>query len=135
MDLLVAASCLIDLEVRTELPGFRQFLDGKSNAFAPSLCAIRPAKAISTSTGPVPQFAAIKSRFNDLFARLTREDDGYVVEIRLHNAATPQPSTRSRATSIESAPEMVADLAATFCMPQIASRSIRMDDIAQDTQH
>ena len=97
MDLLVAESCLIDLEVYTEPAGLRHFLDGKSSRFAPSLCTIRSTKAISMSTGPVPQSAAIESRFTYLFAHITREDDRYVVEVRLHNAATPQPGNSSGA--------------------------------------
>jgi hypothetical protein len=90
MDLLVAESC-------HRPPGMhraswlRHFFDGKSNGFTPSLFVIRPTRAISMRAGPVSESAAIGSRFTDLFSRITQEDDGYVVHIRLHNAATPQP--------------------------------------------
>jgi len=92
------------------------------------------------SIGPVPESAAVKSRFTDLFARITQEDDGYVVQIRLHNAATPQPGNavwgEEIADSIESASEMVADLAAKFYIPQDhITLEIRMDDMAENTRH
>jgi hypothetical protein len=92
------------------------------------------------STGRVPESATVKSRFTDLFARITQEDDGYVVQIRLHNAATPQPgnaaSAEEIADSIESASEMIADLAAKFSIPQDRiTLEIRMDDIAANTRH
>jgi len=35
-------------------------------------------KAISMRAGRVPESAAAKNRFTDLFARITQEDDGYV---------------------------------------------------------
>ena len=106
----------------------------------PSLCAIRPTKAVCMSTGPVPESAGVKSRSTDLFARITQEDDGYVVQIRLHNAATPQPRNavwgEEMADSIESASEMVADLAAKFCIPQDRiTLEIRMDHMAENTWH
>ncbi len=92
------------------------------------------------STSPVPESAAVKSRFTDLFARITQEDDGYVVQIRLHNAATPRPGHavwgEEIADSIESASEMVADVAAKFCIPQgRITLEIRMNDMAENTRH
>jgi hypothetical protein len=63
------------------------------------------------STGPVPEFAAVKSRFSDLFARITQKDHRYVVQIRLHNAATPHAVWGEEITdSIASGSETVADL-------------------------
>jgi hypothetical protein len=91
MDLLVAESCLHRPPGMRRASWLRHCLDGKSNGFTPSLFVIRPTRAISMSAGPVSESAAIGSRFTDLSGRITQEDDGYVVHIRLHNAATPQP--------------------------------------------
>jgi hypothetical protein len=95
---------------------------------------------MSMNIGPVPQSALDESRFTDLFARISEEDDGYVVQIRLHNAATPQPGKtawgEAIADSIESASEMIADLAAKFSIPRDRiTLEIRMDDMAENTRH
>jgi hypothetical protein len=97
-------------------------------------------KAISMRAGRVPESAAAKNRFTDLFARITQEDDGYVVQIRLHNAAAARLGHavwgEEIADSIESASEMVADVAARFCIPQDhITLEIRMNDMAESTRH
>src|SRR5262249_11543756 len=68
------------------------------------------------------------------------EDDGYVVQIRLRNAATPQPGNavwgEEIADSIEAASEMIADPAAKFCIPQDRiTFEIRMKDMVKNTRH
>jgi hypothetical protein len=68
-----------------------------------------------------PKSAAIKGRL----AHITQDDDGYVVEVRLQNAATSQPGNAvwgDESDATESASETVADLAAKFAYHGIASR-------------
>jgi hypothetical protein len=89
------------------------------------------------STRLVPESA---TGFTDLFARITEEDDGYVVQIRLHNGGKRQADDSAWgeevADSIESASAMIANLAARFRIPQDRiAIEIRMDDIAENTRH
>jgi hypothetical protein len=92
------------------------------------------------SIGPVQQSATGRSRFTHLLARITEEDDGYVVQVRLHNDATPPPEDTAWgeeiADSIESASEMIASLAAKFSIPQARiTLEIRMGNVAENTRH
>jgi hypothetical protein len=81
-----------------------------------------------------------KRRFTHLFARITEEDDSYVVRVRLHNPskATPESTAWGEeiAPSIETAAEMITALAKRFSIPQNRiTLEIRMDDIAANTRH
>jgi hypothetical protein len=90
--------------------------------------------------GPVELSATGEGQFTHLFARIIQEDDGYVVQVRLHNEAAPSPEGTAWgeeiADSIESASEMIAGLAARFSIPpDRITLEIRMDDLAQSTRH
>ena len=89
---------------------------------------------------PVLLSATDAGRFTHLFARITQEEDGYVVQVRLHNDATPRSESTAWgeeiADSMEAASEMIASLAASFSIPQDRiTLEIRMDDVAQSTRH
>ena len=88
---------------------------------------------IKTSTTGLP-------RFTHLFARITEEDDSYLVQVRLQNDAKSVSEGAAwgeeTADTIESAAEMIAVLAERFSIPQNRIRlEIRMDDIAENTRH
>jgi hypothetical protein len=92
------------------------------------------------SIGPLQLPATGTAQFTHLFARINEEDDGYVVQVRLHNDAAPSPEGTAWgeevADSIESASEMIAGLAANFSIPQDRiTLEIRMDNVAQNTRH
>jgi len=79
-------------------------------------------------------------RFTHLFARITEEDDSYVVQVKLHNGSMTAPENTAWgeeiAPSMETAAEMIAVLAERFSIPQDRIRlEIRMDDIAANTRH
>jgi hypothetical protein len=79
-------------------------------------------------------------RFTHLFARISEEDDGYIVQVSLRNEAMPVPKHAAWgeeiADSIESAAEMIAILAEWFFIPKDRiTLEIRMDDLAQNTRH
>src|SRR5262245_28984589 len=79
-------------------------------------------------------------RFTHLFARISEEDDCYVVQIRLRNEATPALEDSAWgeeiAESIESAAEMIATLAEWFFIPRDRiTLEIRMDNLAGSTRH
>ena len=73
---------------------------------------INPVRVSATGTG----------RFTHLLARIIEEDDGYVVQVRLYNDASPSAEGTAWgeeiADSVESASEMISDLAARFSIPQ-----------------
>ena len=48
-------------------------------------------KAIFMSIGSALLSETDAGRFTHLFARITEEEDGYVVQVRLHNDARPSP--------------------------------------------
>jgi hypothetical protein len=94
---------------------------------------------MSMSICPV-ELSAGMGRFTHLFARITEEDERYVVQVRLYNDATPLPEDAAWgeeiADSIESASEMIAGLAARFSIPQDRiTLEIRMDDVAKSIRH
>jgi hypothetical protein len=80
-------------------------------------------------------------RFTHLFARISEEDDCYVVQVRLRNEATPAVVEDSAwgeeiTDSIESAAEMIATLAEWFFIPRDRiTLEICMDDLAGNTRH
>lgn len=81
-----------------------------------------------------------RGRFTHLFARLTEEDDSYVVQVRLHNGSMTAPEGAAWgeeiAPSMETAAEMITALAERFSIPQDRiTLEIRMDDIATSTRH
>jgi hypothetical protein len=76
-------------------------------------------------------------RFTHLFARISEEDDGYIVQLRLRNEATPDTAWGEEiADSFESAAEMIGILAERFSIPMDRiTLEIRMDDVAENTRH
>jgi hypothetical protein len=79
-----------------------------------------------------------RERFTHLFARITEEDDTYVVRVRLRNDAAPENTACGEeiADSIETAAEMISILAKRFSIPQERiTLEIRMDEIAVNTRH
>jgi hypothetical protein len=79
-------------------------------------------------------------RFTHLSARVTEEDDSFVVQVRLHNNGISAPKGTAWgeevAESIESAAEMIAVLAKRYSIPQDRiTLEIRMEDIAENTRH
>jgi hypothetical protein len=86
----------------------------------------------SSATGP--------QRFTHLFARITEEDDCYLVQVRLLNGSVSNlegaATGEEIADSIESAAEMIAMLAERFAISQDRiTLELRMDDIAENTRH
>ena len=79
-------------------------------------------------------------RFTHLSARITEEDDSFVVQVRLHNDGVSAPEGTAWgeevAGSIECAAEMIAVLAKRYSIPQDRiTLEIRMEDIAENTRH
>ena len=78
--------------------------------------------------------------FTHLSARITEEDDRFVVQVKLHNTnISAQEGTawgEEVAGSIESAAEMIAVLAKRYSITQDRIKlDIRMEDIAENTRH
>lgn len=85
-----------------------------------------------------PSAIGHEQRFTHLFARITEEDDAYVVRVRLRNNAAPENTAWGEeiADSIESAAEMISIVAERFSIPQERiTLEIRMDEIAENTRH
>ena len=81
-----------------------------------------------------------EARFTHLFARISEEDDVYVVLVKLRNEARSQPDNtvwgEEIADSIEAASEMIAALAAQFSIPSAhITLEIRMDNASESTRH
>lgn len=86
----------------------------------------------SSATGP--------QKFTHLSARITEEEDCYVVQVRLHNNAMSVSDGSAWgeeiADTIESAAEMITILAQRFVIPQDRiTLEFRMDNIAENTRH
>lgn len=84
--------------------------------------------------------SAGRERFTHLSARITEEDDSYVVQVKLHNDAKSALEDTAWgeeiADSIESAAKMIALLAERFSIPQDRiTLEIRLDDIAKSVRH
>ncbi len=80
------------------------------------------------------------SRFTRLFARILEEDDGYIVQVRLDNHALGRADDTACgeefAESVESASEMISDLAARFFIPEDRiTLELRFYNIAENTRH
>ena len=78
------------------------------------------------------------SHFTDLFASISEEDDGYVVQVRLYDQARPEKAAwgEEMADSIETASMLVAALATEFSIPQARIRiDIRMNNMTNGTRH
>jgi hypothetical protein len=79
-----------------------------------------------------------RSRFTDLFASISQEDDGYTVQVRLYDEATPENAAWGEeiADSIETASMLVGALAAEFSIPEARIKiEIRMNNMTDGTRH
>jgi hypothetical protein len=79
-----------------------------------------------------------RSRFTDLFASISEEDDGYTVQVRLYDEATPENAAWGEeiADSIETASMLVGALAAEFSIPEARIKiEIRMNNMTDGTRH
>ena len=78
------------------------------------------------------------SRYTHLFACISEEEDGYTVEVRLHNRMTPERRAQGEeiADTLETACMLVAALAAEFSIPQARIKiEIRMHKLTDGTRH
>jgi hypothetical protein len=60
------------------------------------------------STSSVPESAAIKSRFTDLFARITQKDDGHVFHNAAGNAVWGEENRRVHRVRVGDVADLVA---------------------------
>lgn len=77
-------------------------------------------------------------RFTNLSARISEEEDGYVVQVRLYSRTIPQNTAwgEETADSLEMASEMVGAIAAEFSILQACIKiEIRTQDPRQGTRH
>jgi hypothetical protein len=78
------------------------------------------------------------SRYTHLFVRISEEDGGYTVQIRLYDQAGPENAAWGEeiADSLEMASNLVAAVAAEFSIPQAHIKiELRMDNLADGTHH
>ncbi len=78
------------------------------------------------------------SPYSHLFARISEEDDGFAVEVRLHDETKPQIAAWGEeiADSLEAASLMVAKLASEFSIPREHIKlEIRTNDMSNATRH
>jgi hypothetical protein len=82
--------------------------------------------------------AAGRSRYTHLFACITEEDGGYVVQIRLYNNVKPENAAWGEeiTDSFETASMLIAGLAAEHSITQdLIEIEIRMHTIKDGTRH
>jgi len=87
-----------------------------------------------------PKSAINVHQFTHLAARITEEDDAFVVQVRLHNNARGPDYEAAWgeevAESMEDASEMIRFLAARFSIPEERiSLEIRMESTSENTHH
>jgi hypothetical protein len=78
------------------------------------------------------------SRYTHLFARISEDDGGYTVQVRLSDSANPEHTAWGEeiADSFETASLLVAALAAEFSIEQERIKiEIRLQKITQCTLH
>jgi hypothetical protein len=77
-------------------------------------------------------------RYTHLFACISEEDDGYVIQIRLYNQTSPENAAWGEeiTDSFERASMLIAALASEFSIPTASIKiEIRMADLRSGTQH
>ena len=80
----------------------------------------------------------VGSRFTDLFASISEEDDGYVVQVRLYDHARLENAAwgEEMADSVETASMLVGALAVEFSIPQARIKiEIWMNKVTNGTRH
>jgi len=94
---------------------------------------------VAQKTGPFRfETPAGKSRYTKLFACISEEEDGYVVQVRLSNEKKPENSAWAEeiVDSFERASELVAALAGEFSIAQAGIEiEIRMHNHKHGTRH
>jgi hypothetical protein len=94
---------------------------------------------VAQKTGPFRfETPAGKSRYTKLFACISEEEDGYVVQVRLSNEKKPENSAwgEEMVDSFERASELVAALAGEFSIAQAGIEiEIRMHNHKHGTRH
>jgi len=83
-----------------------------------------------------PEFK--RRRFTDLFVSISEEDEGYVLQLRLHDWTQPGSAAWGEeiADSVETACMIVGALAAEFSIPEACIEiEIRMNNLASGTRH
>jgi hypothetical protein len=79
-----------------------------------------------------------ESRYTHLFARISEDEDGYTVQVRLYNQGNPENSAQGEevANSLETASMLVAALAAEFSIPEARIKiEIWMQKMTDGTRH
>ena len=94
---------------------------------------------MTQKTGPFRfEMPAGKSRYTKLFACISEEEDGYMVQVRLSNEKKPENNAWGEeiVDSFETASELVAALAGEFSIAQAGIKiEIRMHDHTNGTRH
>lgn len=94
---------------------------------------------VAQKTGPFRfETLAEKSRYTKLFACISEEDDGYMVQVRLSNEKKPENNAWGEeiVDSFETASELVSALAGEFSIAQAGIEiEIRMHDHKHGTRH
>jgi hypothetical protein len=94
---------------------------------------------VAQKTGPFRfETPAGKSRYTKLFACISEEEDGYVVQVRLSNEKKPENGAWAEeiVDSFETASELVAALAGEFSIAQAGIEiEIRMHNHKHGTRH
>ena len=78
------------------------------------------------------------SRYTHLFARISEDEDGYTILVRLYNKVKPRNAAWGEeiADSFETASMLVAALAAEFSIPETCIKlEICMHNVKAGTQH
>ena len=123
--------------------GQPRFLDGRSR-MSQATSGLRRRRlhaatfVVSIIVVVKPKTKSASSRYSHLFAWISEEDDGYAVQVRLHDEGKPQSAAWGEeiADSLEAASLMVAKLASEFSIPQGRIKiEIRMNDMTNGTQH
>jgi len=79
-----------------------------------------------------------ETRYTNLFACISEEDDSYTVQVRLYNHGMPENTAwgEEMADSLETASMLVSALAAEFSIAQAGIKiEIRMQDPRGGTRH
>jgi hypothetical protein len=94
---------------------------------------------VAQKTGPFRfDSPAGKSRYTRLFACISEEEDGYMVQVRLSNERKPEDNAWGEeiVDSFEAASELVSALAGEFSIAQAGiDIEIRMHDHKHGTRH
>jgi hypothetical protein len=91
-----------------------------------------------TSTPFLVESTSGESRYTNLFACFSAEDDGYTVQVKLYHQAVPESTAwgEEMTDSLETASMLVAVLAAEFSIAQTCIKiEMRMHKHTDGTRH